>query len=93
MLKTQRVKFHKVESGQTLKEIAKAYDVSEFLLAKINRLTAPLRRGQLLVLPTETGNAYLVKEGDTKALLAGDKETFQRKNGTDAFYIGMRVIL
>ena len=93
MLKTKRVKFHKVEDGQTLKDIAKAYAVSEFLLAKSNRLTAQPKRGQILILPTETGNAYLVKEGDTKALLAGNDEAFQRKNGTDVFYIGMRIVL
>lgn len=93
MLKTKQVKFHKVEKGQTLKEIAKTYSVSESLLAKENRLYSAPKAGQVLTLPTEKGNAYLVKEGDTKALLSGGEDAFQKKNGTDVFYIGMRVIL
>ncbi len=93
MLKTKQVKFHKVEKGQTLCEIAKAYSVSESLLARENRLSAPPKVGQILALPTERGNAYLVKEGDTKALLSGSENAFLKKNGTDVFYIGMRVIL
>ncbi len=93
MLKTKRVKFHKVEGGQTLKEIADAYAVAESLLAKANGLKTAPRKGQILRIPTETGNAYFVKEGDTKTLLFGDDKAFEKKNGTDAFYIGMRVIL
>ena len=93
MLKTKQAKFHKVERGQTLTEIAKAYSVSEGLLAGENRLSSPPRAGQILILPTERGNAYFVKEGDTKALLSGGDDEFRKKNGTDVFYIGMRVIL
>lgn len=89
----KQVKFHKVERGQTLKEIAKAYSVSESLLAKENGLRTPPKAGQILTLPTEKGNAYVVKEGDTKTLLSGGEDAFERKNGTDVFYIGMRVIL
>lgn len=85
--------YHKVRQGQTLAEIAAYYSVSEYLLAKENGLREPPQTGMLLRIPSERGNAYTVREGDTKASLCGNEENFMRKNGTDVFYIGMRVIL
>lgn len=82
-----------MQAGQTLKEIAKAFCVSEFLLAKINGLQSAPHVGQILMIPQERGNAYIVKQGDSKALLCGSEEQFERKNGTDVLYLGMRVIL
>ena len=76
-----------------MKEIAAAFCVSEFLLAKCNGLKTPPFAGQILFIPSEKGNAYIAKEGDTKALLCGSEENFARKNGTDVLYIGMRVVL
>ena len=76
-----------------MKEIAAAFCVSEFLLAKCNGLKEPPYVGQILLIPDERGNAYTVKQGDTKALLCGSVENFERKNGTDILYLGMRVIL
>ena len=93
MLKTRNVDFYKVQSGQTLKEVAEYFSVSEFLLAKTNGLTKPIATGMVLKIPKERGNAYVVAEGDTKSLLCGSEEAFERKNGTGVFYLGMRVIL
>lgn len=93
MLKTRKVEYYKVKKGQTLLQIAEYFSVSEWLLVKENELTAPPSAGQILVIPKETGNGYIVREGDTKALLCGSEENYFRKNGTDVFYIGMRVIL
>lgn len=93
MLKTERRAYYKVKTGQSLREIAEYFSVAERLLAKENDLKAPPYAGQLLVIPKECGNAYLVREGDTKELLCGSEEEYRRKNGTDVFYIGMRVIL
>ena len=93
MLRFEQRKFYQVKAGQSLKEIAKAFCVSEFLLAKCNGLKAPPLTGQILFIPDERGNAYTVKQGDTKALLCGSVENFERKNGTDILYLGMRVIL
>ena len=72
-------------------EIADCFSVSEYLLAKENGLTQAPFAGQILRIPSERGNAYTVREGDTKALLCGSEENYVRKNGTDIFYIGMRV--
>ena len=93
MLKTERQTFYRVKKGQTLAQIADYFSVSQFLLAKRNRLTAPPYEGQILRIPQESGNAYLVQAGDTKALLCGSEEGYRERNGTDVFYIGMRVII
>ncbi len=91
MLKTQNQRYYKVKKGQSLAEIADCFSVSEYLLAKENGLTQAPFAGQILRIPSERGNAYTVREGDTKALLCGSEENYLRKNGTDIFYIGMRV--
>ena len=93
MLRLEQRKFYRVQAGQTLKEIASAFCVSEFLLAKCNHLKSPPQTGQILFIPNERGNAYIAEQGDTKALLCGSEENFERKNGTDILYLGMRVIL
>ena len=93
MLKVRKTDYYKVKKGQTLFQIAEYFSVSEWLLVKENELTAPPSAGQILVIPKETGNVYIVREGDTKELLCGSEENYFRKNGTDVFYIGMRVII
>ena len=93
MLKFDNNHIYKVKEGQRLKEIAEAFCVSEYLLAKENGLTQEPLAGRILYIPKERGNAYTVKAGDTKKLLCGSNEAFLRKNGTEIFYIGMRIIL
>ena len=91
MLKTVFRRYYRVKKGQTLEESADYFSVSERLLVQENGLTAPPFIGQILLIPNQRGNAYTVQEGDTKALLCGSEENFRLKNGTDIFYIGMRV--
>ena len=91
MLKTVNCKYYQVKEGQTLTQIAAYFSVSPRLLARENRLTCPPRKGQILVIPNQTGNAYAVREGDTKALLCGNEENYESRNGTQAFYLGMSV--
>ncbi len=93
MLKTRKADYYQVRSGQTLEQIAAYFSLSPFLLARENRLTEDPFVGQILRIPKETGNAYVVREGDTKKLLCGSDGAFERKNGTSVFYIGMRIIL
>ena len=93
MLKTQQRQFYQVKKGQTLAEIADYFSVSQFLLVKINKLTSPPYAGQILKIPNERGNLYTVQEGDTKILLCGSEENYRALNGTDVFYIGMRVVI
>ena len=93
MLKIERRKYYQVKKGQNLREIAEYFSVSEWLIAKENALLTEPRAGSILKIPDEAGNAYIVQAGDTKTLLCGNEENYRRKNGTDIFYIGMRVIL
>ena len=93
MLKTIQTKYYKVKEGQTLQQIAEYFSVSPRLLVQANGLSAQPSAGRILEIPEQKGNAYTVREGDVKALLCGSEENFRKKNGTDAFYIGMRVIL
>ena len=93
MLKTEKREFYQVKKEQTLAEIAAYFSVSERVLAQENGLTEPPKNGQILRIPTACGNAYIVREGDTKELLCGSAENYRQKNGTDVFYIGMKVII
>ena len=93
MLNAEKRKFHIVRQGQSVQNIAEFYSVSAYLLVRENELKEQPFVGQILKVPSQTGNAYLVKAGDSKALLCGSEERFEEKNGTDVFYIGMRVIL
>lgn len=93
MLYSVSRQFHTVREGQNLQKIAEYYSVSAYLLAQENGLTGELYTGQVLKIPSAKGNAYFVQEGDTKVLLCGSEENYRKKNGTDIFYIGMRVIL
>lgn len=93
MLKVLWQKYYKVKAGQTLRDVAEAFCVSERALALSNGLKGEPFCGQVLEIPDLRGNAYTVKRGDTKALLCGSAENFLRKNGTERLYLGMRVIL
>ena len=72
--------------------LSQAFCVSEYALVKLNHLTAPPVEGEILQIPTERGNRYTVCEGDTKTLLCGNDEEYEKKNGS-VFYLGQRVIL
>lgn len=93
MLKTEIPKYYQVKQGQTLSQIAAAFCVAERAIVRCNGLTRPPYTGQILLLPTERGNVYTAREGDTPALLCGSEENFKLRNGGDSLYLGMRVIL
>ncbi len=76
-----------------MEQIAAYFSVSPYLLARENGLQAPPYAGQILRVPDEKGNAYTVREGDTKALLCGSEERYFSLNGTEVFYVGMKVII
>ena len=91
MLKAVDCKYYKVKQGQTAEKIAEYFCISPRVLARENGLTGEPYAGQILFIPNLKGNAYTVREGDTKALLCGSEERFERLNGTTAFYVGMSV--
>ena len=88
----ERVKYHKVTQGQTLRQIARAFCVSERALAIENQLKKEVEAGQILSIPSSCGNAYVVQAGDDKKLLCGSREKYEEKNGK-YLYFGQRVVL
>ena len=85
-------KLYKVKRGQTLNSLAKQAGVTAFLLVKVNGLLEEVYEGQILSLPAK-GNLYTACAGDTKTLLCGSVENYEKINGTDIFYPGMKVLL
>ncbi|MBQ3220735.1 MAG: LysM peptidoglycan-binding domain-containing protein [Clostridia bacterium] len=86
-------KYYKVKEGQTLRQIAEAFSVSAYLLARENGLTEEVQPGQILFIPPERGNAYRACATDTKPLLCGSVENYEKRNGGGVLYPGMLVIL
>jgi len=93
MLRLEYKEWYKVKQGQTLREIAAAFCVAERTLVQVNGFTEEPRAGCIVKIPPTEGNVYTAKAGDTKTLLCGSEENFEKKNGTPYLYPGMRVIL
>ena len=91
MLKAVNCKYYKVKEGQTIESIAAFFCVTPWLLVRENGLQQEPYAGQILRIPSMQGNAYTVREGDTKALLCGSEQRFEVLNGTSVFYVGMSV--
>ena len=84
---------YRVKRGQTLSQIGAAFGTPPRLLAAENGLGEEVCEGQVLLIPRETGNLYLVRGGESKTLLCGSPERFERRNGTRLLYIGQTVLL
>ncbi|MBQ5926988.1 MAG: LysM peptidoglycan-binding domain-containing protein [Clostridia bacterium] len=82
-----------VKKGQSVEEIAKAFDLPVSLIVAVNGLTAPVQAGDLLLIPQGSGNLYSVKAGEDKALLCGSEERYAEKNKTERFYPGQKIFL
>ncbi|MBE5753620.1 MAG: LysM peptidoglycan-binding domain-containing protein [Clostridiales bacterium] len=81
MLKLEYKKLHKVTSGETVEKIAKTYRLPVRAIVKENDLKSEVWSGQVLILPSPQGDLYTVQAGDSKALLCGSKENYEKKNG------------
>ena len=92
MLKLKEQKWYKVKRGQTLQSVAAGLNTTAYALAAENGLKEEVYEGQLLRVP-EARPLYTVQAGDNKALLCGSEKAYERLNGTQAFYLGMRVRL
>lgn len=92
MLKLKEQKWYKVKRGQTLRAIATGLNTTAYALAAENDLNEEVYEGQLLRVP-EPRPLYTVQVGDSKALLCGSEKAYVKSNGTQVFYLGMRVRL
>ncbi len=81
MLKLEYKKLHKVVSGETLEKIAKTYNLPVRAIVKENGLKREVWTGQVLILPFSQGDLYTAQAGDSKDLLCGSKENYEKKNG------------
>ncbi len=88
-----KVTYYRVKRGQNVKAIARAFGLTPRLLAAANELSEEAEEGQVLLIPEAEGNLYLVRGGETKTLLCGSKENFEKKNKTDCFYIGQIICI
>ncbi len=93
MLKTVIPQFYKIKRGQTVKSVAEAFHLPECALIGFNGLKKEVWEGQILRIPNLRGNLYTVRAGDTKDLLSGSEENFEKKNMTSLLYPGMKVFL
>lgn len=85
--------FYKVKRGQTVRAIAEAFSLPECAIIGFNDLKREVWEGQILCIPAIRGNLYTVRAGDSKELLSGSGENFERKNMTSLLYPGMKVFL
>lgn len=85
--------FYRVKRGQNLTAIAEVFHLPPRLLACHNRLEREVEEGQVLFIPEREGNLYRVQGGESKTLLCGSPESFEKKNGTACFYIGQVIVL
>ena len=92
MLQSKFSKFYKVKNGDTLFALSKQLHTTMYALIAENDIQKEVFEGQVLRLPPEAC-LYTVQVGDTKVLLCGGEQNYRRKNGTDVFYLGMRVRL
>lgn len=84
---------YRVKKGQTLKDVAAAFSLPELLIARHNDLKEEVAAGQIVKLPKVRGNLYTVREGDTKTLLSGSDENFEKTNGSGVIYPGLKVLV
>ena len=85
--------YYRVKRGQTLFSIARAYSCPPRVLAALNSLSEEVREGQILILPEKKYDLYTVRGGESRALLCGSEETFEKKNFTRRLYPGQTVFL
>ena len=92
-LSIEKRKYYRVKRGQTLGDVADAFCIPPCVLVACNALKGEVYEGQVLEMPQERRNLYFVRGGESKSLLCGSKENFQKRNGTANFYIGQTVWL
>lgn len=86
-------KFYRVKRGQTLADVASAFGLPARVLAARNSLQAEICEGQILEIPRERRDLYVVRGGESKTLLCGSPERFEELNGTRCIYPGQTVFL
>ncbi len=92
-LELEQKTYYRLKKGQSLADVANAYGVPPRVLAAFNELKEEPREGRVLELPAERRNLYVVRGGESKAMLCGSDENFEERNRTKLLYIGQIVWL
>lgn len=85
--------YYRVKRGQRLGEIAKAFSLPPRYLAQENGLKEEVEEGQILFIPSERRNLYVVHGGESKTALCGSEENFELRNRTKCLYPAQIVFL
>lgn len=93
MLKRYIPEFYPVKKNQTLEEIAEAFFLPPAVLVAANNLKERPKEGEVLYIPKPSGNLYSVQAGESKTLLCGSEENYEKKNKTTILYPGQKVFL
>lgn len=74
-----------------LAEIARAFCVPVTVLCRVNGLKEEVKQGQILIMPPQEGNLYCVRGGESKTLLCGSVERYERLNCTKHLFPGQEI--
>lgn len=91
MLKLSDDEYYRVKKGDSAAEIAIEHGCPLGLLCRINALKGEVEAGDIIIIPR--GILHTVEAGDGKKKLCGSEEKYREMNGTDCFFIGMKVFV
>ena len=85
--------YYRVKKGQTLLEIAQTFLLPPRVLAFSNNLSKDPQEGAVLYIPPRCGNLYTVRGGESKRLLCGSDENFEKINCTKLLYPAQIILI
>ena len=85
--------YYRVKKGQTLLEIARTFYLPPRVLAYSNNLTQEPKEGAVLYIPQRCGNLYTVRGGESKKLLCGSNDNFEKLNCTRLLYPAQIILI
>lgn len=86
MLTLSRPNLYRVKRGQTIAQISHVFRVPVSVLVYENGLKEEVQEGDVLIIPPQASNCYLVRGGESKSLLCGSETQFEMKNKTTCLY-------
>lgn len=85
--------YYRVKKGQTLSDVAQTFYLPPRVLAFSNNLTQEPQEGAILYIPQRCGNLYTVRGGESKKLLCGSDENFEKLNCTRLLYPAQIILI
>lgn len=86
-----------VRRGQTIKDVAKHFEIPEHIIITENGLTGDVCEGDALLISSSQTQEYVVGVGETFESVCekfgADREEVARLNGVDYVWVRMRLLL